>query len=203
MGNFPVNLRGSEEAMSDYSTHNDQELIKLLKAEDHIAFNEIYKRYWKKLFTIAANKLDDLSEAEDIVQQLFVSIWERRNELEIASSLSSYLAVAVKYRIFKSLAKQSRISHFSDEQAAQTVFEIEDNSTQNWLEFQEVRSRLNQLVATLPEKCRLVYQLSKEQGYSQKQVAEKLDISERTVQAHMSRAYKTLKTGLKNFFISL
>lgn len=189
--------------MAGYNGFTDQELINFIKSDDHVAFAEIYKRYWKKLFTIAANKIDNFSEAEDIVQQLFITIWERRAELEIVSSLSSYLGVAVKYRIFKSLAKASRTAHFSSDKAAEESLEIADNSTQDWLEFQEVRQRLSQLVATLPEKCRLVYQLSREQGYSQKQVAEKLNISERTIQAHMNRAYKTLKTGLKTFFIFL
>jgi len=187
---------------ADYNKYNDQELIGHLKSDDHAAFAEIYKRYWKKLFTIAANKVDDFSEAEDIVQQLFVTIWERRAELEIYS-LSSYLAVAVKYRVFKSLAKTSQTEHFASETLATQVLEIADNSTQDWLEFQEVKLRLDQLIAELPEKCRLVYQLSREQGYSQKQVAEKLNLSERTIQAHMNRAYKTLKTGLKSFFIAL
>lgn len=189
--------------MGGYSAHTDQELIAFLKQGDHAAFAEIYKRYWKRLFIVVANKIDDFSEAEDIVQQLFVTIWERRGELEIAASLSSYLGVAVKYRIFKSLAKASRTAHYASDQAAEEALEVADDSTQQWLEFQEVRDRLSQLVATLPEKCRLVYQLSREQGYSQKQVAEELNISEKTVQAHMNRAYKTLKTGLKGFFLTL
>lgn len=189
--------------MAAYSIYTDQELVALLKEGNHSAFAEIYKRYWKKLFAAAANKVNDLSEAEDIVQQLFVTIWERRDELEIRTSLCSYLGVAVKYRIFKSLAKASRSSHYRSDQAAEEVLQVADDSTQQWLEFQEVRHRLDDLVATLPEKCRLVYQMSREQGYSQKQVAAALDISERTVQAHMNRAYKTLKTGLKSFFLTL
>ena len=189
--------------MAAYGDLSDLELTTLLKGGDHPAFAEIYKRYWKKLFTIAANKIDDFSEAEDIVQQIFVTIWERRSELEILSSLSSYLGVAVKYRVFKSLAKAARAAHYSSDEAVEEALEIADDSTQQWLEFQEVRQRLSQLVATLPEKCRLVYQLSREQGYSQKQVADELNISEKTVQAHMNRAYKTLKTGLKSFFLIL
>lgn len=189
--------------MEDVSKLSDEQLVALLKATNHAAFAEIYKRYWKKLFVVAVNKIDDFSEAEDLVQQLFVTLWERRSALEIVSSLSSYLAVAVKYRVFKSIARASRSIHFSSEDAAGQTLEIADNSTQDWLEFQEVSARLNQLVISLPEKCRLVYQLTREQGYSQKQVAEALNISEKTVQAHMNRAYKTLKTGLKSFFMML
>ncbi len=191
------------QAMGYFSELSDEELTALIKVDDHAAFAEIYKRYWKKLFVLAANKIDNFSEAEDIVQQIFVTIWERRAVLTIVSSLSSYLAVAVKYSIFKRLSKLARNAHYTSDAAAEEALEIADHSTQNWLEFQEVKQRLTQLVATLPDKCRLVYQLTREQGYSQKQVAEALDISERTVQAHMNRAYKTLRTGLKIFFISL
>ena len=189
--------------MAKYSTHSDQELLDLLKKDDDAAFTEIYNRYWKKLFTAASNKLDDLAEAEDIVQQVFITIWNRRAVLEITSSLASYLAVAVKYHVFKSLDKNFKRRQFIGDDAAAAILEVADDSTRQWVEFQEVRERLALLVAALPEKCRLVYQLSREQGYSQKQIAAELDISEKTVEAHMSKAIKSLKTGLKSFFVAL
>ena len=159
-------------------------------------------RYWEKLFSVAAHKIRDLSEAEDIVQQLFINLWSRRAVLEITSSLNSYLAVAVKYRILKSLDKSYRTRHFTDG-VVDEALEIIDNSTQEWLEFQEVKLRLQKLVDSLPDKCRLVYKLSKEEGMSQKQIAESLDISENTVESHMGRALKTIKGGLKCFFLTL
>lgn len=189
--------------MNDVSKLSDNELVALLKATDHAAFAEIYKRYWQKLYATAVHKIDDFSEAEDLVQQLFVTLWERREQLEISSSLSSYLAVAVKYRVFKSLAKASRYAHFASEQAVEEAIGTTDNSTQEWLEFEEVRHRLAELVATLPDKCRLVYQMTREEGLSQKQTAEILNISEKTVQSHMNSAYKVLKNGLKRFFLML
>jgi RNA polymerase sigma-70 factor (family 1) len=189
--------------MAMYSAHSDQELLDLLKKDDEAAFTEIYNRYWKKLFTAASNKLDDLAEAEDIVQQVFITIWNRRAVIEITSSLASYLAVAVKYHVFKSLDKNFKRRQFAGDDAAAAILEIADDSTRQWLEFQEVRERLGLLVAALPDKCRLVYQLSREQGHSQKQIAAELDISEKTVEAHMGKAIKSLKAGLKSFFVTL
>ena len=115
----------------------------------------------------------------------------------MVSTLSSYLAVAVKYRVYKALARISKTMHYGDDQANEAALDVLDDSTQQWLEFNEVKKQLSMLVDSLPEKCRLVYQLS------QKQVAEELDISEKTVKNHMNRAYKTLKTGLRSFFVSL
>ncbi len=189
--------------MLDYSNHTDQELTALLKSGDHSAFTEIYNRYWNILFISAANKLEDFHEAEDIVQQLFITIWNRRKVLEITSSLRSYLSVAVKYRVLKSLSKNFREKTFSDETAEAALSELEDDSTQQWLEFQEIRARLNVLIDEMPEKCQMVYRMSRELGMSQKQIASKMGLSEKTVEWYMSRALKALKLGLKNFFLTL
>ena len=79
--------------MRSYKKLSDAELTDLIRSEDRHAFTEIYNRYWKKLFTTAANKIDDLHEAEDIVQQIFITIWNRRTQLEIKTTLGAYLAV--------------------------------------------------------------------------------------------------------------
>jgi RNA polymerase sigma-70 factor (ECF subfamily) len=189
--------------MAAYGAYTDQELTALLKQGDRMAFTELYNRYWKKLFTAAANKIDDLQEAEDIVQQIFISIWNRREVLVINSSLASYLAVSVKYRILKSLDKSFKEMHYGDEAATAALLEVPDDSTREWLDFQEVNEQLNMLVEKLPEKCRLVYKLSREQGYTQKQISEQLNISAKTVEGHITHAIKSLKTGLRNFFLTL
>ena len=87
--------------MYNYDILDDKELIVLLQKNDRNAFTEIYNRYWKKLFSVAANKIKDLPEAEEIVQDIFVSIWNRRDNLTVIDTLSSYLAVSVKYRVIK------------------------------------------------------------------------------------------------------
>ena len=189
--------------MAIYSKHTDQELIALLNRGDQTAFTEIYNRYWKKMFTVAANKIDDLQEAEDIVQQVFITIWKRREVLVIKSSLDSYLAVSVKYRVIKSLDKSLKDVHFSGDAATSALLEVADDSTRQWLEFQEIKDRLEILVDKLPEKCKLIYQLSRDKGYTTKQISEELSISEKTVEGHMTNALKALRTGLKSFFLTL
>ncbi|SMC38238.1 RNA polymerase sigma-70 factor, ECF subfamily [Pedobacter africanus] len=183
-----------------YNTLSDGELVVLLKQDDRSAFTEIYNRYWKKLFTTAGQKVFELEEAREIVQNIFISLWERRDSLKIEGSLSAYLSVSVKYRIINSLDKHYIRKKYLD--SLPVVSEI-DNSTQEWLEFEELKERLSALVADLPEKCRLVFTMSREQGMSQKEIAQELDISEKTVEAHLGKAIKTLKTGLKSFLLSL
>jgi RNA polymerase sigma-70 factor (family 1) len=177
----------------------DSELLELLKQGDHKAFTEIYSRYWKSMLTVAANKTGDVDEAEEIVQNIFVSIWNRRKELEIRTSLKSYLSVSVKYQVMKVLANQHLMEYSAEENIGLTVFH--DYSAQYWLEFEELQEQLSELVGMLPDKCRLVFRLSRDLGYSQKEIAAELGISEKTVEAHLGKALKTLRQGLHYFMM--
>jgi len=184
--------------MEQYKNFTDIELVATLKTGDKTAFAEIYNRYWDKLFCIAGHKLDQLEDAEEVVQNIFISLWNRRAILNITSTLNSYLAVSVKYRVIKVLEKQYRQRKYTDSLGKQHGL---DDSTREWLEFTELKEQLEQLVQGLPEKCQLVYRMSREDGFSQKEIAGKLDISEKTVEAHLGKALKTIRSGL-NIFIS-
>lgn len=185
--------------MVSYAAYSDIELLDLLRSGDKAAFSEIYNRYWKKIFTVAANKIGQSEEAEEIVQDIFISMWNRRESITITTSLNAYLAVSVKYRVIKILAKRNLYNRYTDHSL--NILPQFDNSTQDWLEFEELKSRLALLVIQLPEKCRLVYKLSREEGMSQKQIAEEFGISEKTVEAHIGKALKHLRTGLGQLFL--
>ncbi|CAG5002333.1 hypothetical protein DYBT9275_02869 [Dyadobacter sp. CECT 9275] len=178
----------------------DSELLHLMQQGDEKSFTELFNRYWKTILVVAANKTGDLDEAEEIVQDLFVSLWNRREQLQLTSSLKNYLTVSVKYQVIKALAKRNNFQKFADHSLH--LNDILDDSTQEWLDFEELRHRLSELVAELPEKCRLVYQLSRDAGYSQKQIAEELGIAEKTVEAHLGKALRTLRTGLNQFLFT-
>lgn len=182
-----------------YVSFSDIELLDLIRLGDKMAFSEIYGRYWKKVFTVASNKIGQLEEAEEIVQDIFISLWDRRESIIITTTLNAYLAVSVKYRVIKILAKRSLYNKYADYNL--NVVPILSNSTEDWLEFEELKSRLELLVSNLPEKCRLVYKMSRENGMSQKQIAEEFCISEKTVEAHIGKALKVLRTGLGQIFL--
>jgi RNA polymerase sigma-70 factor (family 1) len=187
--------------MTAYFSYNEAELLGLLRAGDREAFTEIYNRYWKVLFHIAANKSGSLPEAEELVQDLFLDIWKRREQLEIATNLKSYLAVALKYRVINLLARRNKRRRY--EQYAGKKLSIADTSTEQWLGFHELDECIAALVAELPDKCRLVYQLKKEKGYSQRDIALHLQISEKAVEAHITRALKLIRTGIRYLFFLL
>ena len=185
--------------MSLYASYSDIELLDLIRLGDKIAFSEIYGRYWKKVFTVATNKIGQPEEAEEIVQDIFISLWNRRESIIITTSLNAYLAVSVKYRVIKILAKRNHYLKYADHSLNE--FPVISNSTEDWLEFEELKSRLELLVSHLPEKCRLVYIMSRENGMSQKQIAKEFGISEKTVEAHIGKALKVLRTGLGQIFL--
>lgn len=186
--------------MLSYSDIADKDLLALLMQGDEVAFTEIYTRYWKKLFVIASHRLHSFEDAEEIVQDIFVSLWNRRHQLEVQSDLSSYLAVSVKYRVIKMLDRHYNAKRYID---SMMTNELIDDSTQELLAFEELREELAKYVQELPEKCQLVFRLSREDGYSQKQIATELGISEKTVESHLGKAFKTLRTKLAGFMVTL
>jgi RNA polymerase sigma-70 factor (ECF subfamily) len=101
--------------------------------------------------------------------------------------------------VIKILAKRNQYNKYAIH--SQNLLPSAANSTDDWFEFVELRSRLEILVAKLPEKCRLVYKASREEGYSQKQIAQEFGISEKTVEAHIGKALKSLRTGLGQVFL--
>jgi RNA polymerase sigma-70 factor (family 1) len=188
--------------MLPYNSYSDQELMVLLKQNDDKAFTEIYNRYWEKLFSVAGNKLSNLELAEELVQNIFLDLWNRREQIEITVALNFYLASAMKYKVIDARLKRSREANY--QKYSLKHFSEEDRSTEQYLSFKELKNQLMMLVAQLPEKCQLVYKLSKEDGFSQKEIAWKLHLSEKTVESHLSRASKSLRTSLSKilFFIS-
>ncbi|MBV7529450.1 RNA polymerase sigma-70 factor [Chitinophaga sp. sic0106] len=180
--------------------YTDHELLGLLQTSDHRAFNEIYRRYWDKLYYLAAKKLQELEEAESIVQDVFVDLWHRREQLRIHENLEGYLVVAVKYRIINYLARQDRFRSY--QQYISTRQNINDSTTEDWISFEDLREWLFKMVAQLPEKCRMAYQL-REEGFTQKEIAQQMQISEKTVETHISRALKAIRASISQRLSSL
>jgi len=181
---------------------DDDKLVQLLRKGNDAAFTEIYHRYWNKLFSVAAHKLHyDLKLAEELVQDIFLDLWHRRELLDIRGSLSIYLAAAMKYKVIDARLKLQRQRAYAESLAATAP--AGDTSTEKQVSFDELQHRLSALVSNLPEKCQLVYKLSREAGYSQKEIAHQLSISEKTVESHLARAVKTLRLGLKQFLTHL
>ena len=172
----------------------DEHLTQLLSTQDSPeAFEELYNRYWDKCLTLARHKLGSETDAEEIVQQVFLNIWRARKTIQLTHSFRTYISSCIKYETMACLARQKKQEKFRlSLRPAEAV-----NHTQDWLDYECARQQLEATVKLLPEKCRFVFLLSRENGFSEKQIAKALEISPKTVQAHMTKALKLLRTNLQ------
>jgi RNA polymerase sigma-70 factor (family 1) len=180
--------------LSSYISLSDQQLISLLKEGDEKAYTEIYTRYWEKLFIVAHNRLKDASEAEEVVQDVFYSIWKRKATLDLIYTLSTYLSVAVKYQVIN---RQSKLHYKAIHEDIQHNTGPAIETTDLWFAEKELKEQINEAIAKLPEKCRIVFLKSREEHKSNSEIAEELKVSEKNVEAHITRALQTLKKTLK------
>jgi RNA polymerase sigma-70 factor (family 1) len=180
--------------MQLYSQFTDLELAGLLSEGDKEAFREIYIRYWNKLYVIARNRLRNSEEAEEVVQDIFCNLWRKRLSFTLTKGFSNYFAVAVKFTVIDLLAKKARQTSY--ERDALYSFSENDNSTVQTIELHELEKQLQETILSLPEKCQIVFRLRYEKGYSQNQISHELNISEKTVEAHLAKARKTLRGAL-------
>ena len=179
----------------------DEQLLASLKDDDEYAFREIYNKYWRKLYIVAANRVDSEQDAEEIVQDIFAALWIRRKCIVITDDgLGKYLTASVKYRVIKTLGKYAIKQNYLNSIPTSRCI---DDSTQQWLAFEELKDELARYVKQLPDKCQLVFKMSRELGYSQKQIAAELSISEKTVEAHLQKAFKILRSKLASILLTL
>lgn len=178
--------------------NSDEQLLQQLQLERNaVAFTILYERYWEKLVTIAYIRLQSTMDAQEVVQEVFLDIWKRSENIHIKHSFNTYISAALKYKIITFLAKRK---NEADRQAKLKLTEM-DSSTEQWLSYQQLKDELESSIQSLPEKCRLVFRLSREKGLSEKEIAATLNISLKTVESHMSKALRALRASLRHLHI--
>jgi len=182
-----------------YSTYTNPALLKLLSESDELAFTELYNRFWKKLFTISYNRLKEKESAEDIVHDVFASLWKNRHQIEIAA-LENYLATATKYAVLTKIKSFERERRYMSSFATAPVIEMQVESTLHYKRLLEI---VKQEVEKLPEKCRLVFNYSRQQGMPVKEIAKELHISPKTVENQLNKALKQIKMAARPFLTLL
>lgn len=181
--------------MATGTVYSDQELVRLLGKGDKIAYTEIYNRYWKKLLAIAYHHTKDKSAAEEIVQEVLISLWDRRTALHI-EVLEYYLATAIKFAVFKSYTRKRRHDEIAQYYYTEST-ESAEEVPEEMIEARFLKEYIDGVVEQLPEKCRLVFKYSRNEYKSNLEIAEELSISEKAVEAHITRAIKHLRGTLR------
>lgn len=180
-----------------YNAYTDNQLARLLKTADHAAYNEIYNRYWGILYRHALRMLDDTDLAKDVIQDVFTMLWVKGKELELNTSLSSFLYASVRNRTMNQIDHSKVRDNYIS--SLETAIEEGEATTDLLLMEKELAKRIEAELSLLPEKMRRVFELSRIHDYSYKQISEELNISDNTVKKQMSNALKILRMKLHLF----
>lgn len=173
-------------------------MLELLRSGDETAFTELYKRYWERLYVVASHTLGSHQEAEEAVHDVFLKIWKMRETIVIRETLQQYLAVAVKYEVISRLRKQLRRRQLFEKFEQDAV--VINDPTGEFIREKELLAELETTIRALPEKCQIVFRLSRGQGYTHREIARELGLSENTIESHMSRALHTLRNRFQRIF---
>ena len=188
--------------MFSYSALSDIELTELLKNGDAAAYTVIYNRYFDALYIHAYRRLNNKEEAQDIIHELFTQLWTKRTAIDIKSSLASYLYSAVRNKILDLIAHQQ--VEFKYMSSLQDFMIHGTCITDHRVREKQLAELIEKGIADLPPKMKEVFELSRKEKLSHKEIAEKLNLSEETVKKQVSNALKILRVKLGTMlFITL
>ncbi|WP_342646116.1 sigma-70 family RNA polymerase sigma factor [Mucilaginibacter sp. CSA2-8R] len=169
---------------------SDAALLQQIKQDDHLAFDELFERYWEKMFKAAWSRLSDEAAAQDVVQEIFIKIWQRRQVLEIHISLEYYLLSAVRLSVIDYFRLQ-KVSRQRMEDALQRIEILEDSIHAN-AGYLELEHTLAEAVSHMPEMLQRIYEL-RSSNHSVKAIAVKLGLAEQTVKNYISEVLRRLR----------
>ena len=185
--------------MQKYAELSDEDLLILFQEDSEGVFKEIYNRYWSQLYSAAYRRVKLREVSQEIVQDIFTSLWIHRDELHVKTSLTGYLLTAVKYRV---------LNHFEKEMVRRNyrnlILNMSDqnpNLTEEAVFYEDLTRRLDQEVAQFSPKCKEVFELSRKSYKSNKEIADLMNISVKTVENHLTKALQILRIQFKEVMV--
>lgn len=171
---------------------SDQELMDLLQEGNRHAFTELYNRYWEKMLSIAWNNTHDKAVAEDIVHEVFISLWKERNNFNIIN-VGGFLATKIKFVVFKNYRKEHRRSKLAEANYQFCDICLDEEK----LDALFLKEYIDGIVENMPDRCKMVFKYSREAGMKNCEIASALNISEKGVEANLTRALKIIRNKLE------
>lgn len=181
---------------NSYASWPDAALLTALPAGEEGAFEEIYKRYCYRLFTVAYRKLKSREVAEELVQDLFTGLWSKRASHQI-QQLDHYLFAALRYRIINYIKQQEVKAGY--EFYCQVCLASTTTNTEDAVALKDLTAALAAGLSRLPEKSQEVFRLSRFEHYTISEISLRLNLSEKTVEYHLTKSLKLLREGLQDF----
>lgn len=176
---------------------SQKDIVQKIKQGNIKAFEAVFRELYSPLTGYANKIINDHDKAEEIVQDVFYTIWKKREKLNISSSFKSYLYKSVQnsclqliqHEMVKEKHRQFVINRDGDRQP----------NPHEVLEVQEINIAIKKTLATLPERCREIFKMNRFEGLKYKEIAEKLSISQKTVEANITKALKHLRKNLRQY----
>ena len=177
-------------------TGSDNQIFEAIKGDDNGAYEMVFREYYRPMTAYAFRFLNDLSESESIVQEVFLRLWQKRREIMITSSLQHYLFRSVKNQCINQIEHNKIKTGYQ----VMVINNEEDRSeySEFFLEF-GLKKRIEAAIAALPEKRQEIFRLAREDGLKYREIADRLEISVKTVETQMTLALKQLRESLKEF----
>ncbi|MFN8355416.1 MAG: sigma-70 family RNA polymerase sigma factor [Spirosomataceae bacterium] len=175
---------------------DDERLVGFLQEGKISAFEEIYRRYWYKLFSIAYHQTGVREEAEELVQEVFLAVWNRREEVVIRQ-LDLYLTIAIKNQVYDYFKSQISYRKYQEYLIFQEIHQ--NYSIDEIVNFTELSAAVESVLSRLPEKSAEVFKRSRFENQSVREIAHSLNLSEKAVEYHLTKSVKFLKEQLKAY----
>jgi len=175
---------------------NEVECVNKIRSGDSAAFEELFNLYCQQLINFSRNYVADKQIAENIVQDVFVSVWQNRKNLDPTKMIKAYLFTAVKNNSLKYI-RHMKIENKGIEGSAAYI--IDDESPDKKLDGKELELKIHQAVNELPEKCMEIFKMNRFENLKYAEIAAILDISIKTVETQMGRALNKLRESLKPY----
>lgn len=183
------------------ASHTDEQLIDLIKAGNKVAFDKVFRQYYQYLCNFAFQFLKEKEASEEVVQDFFFKLWDKREDLSIQSSLKSYLFRSVQNRCLnqiKHLTIKEKYKTYNQEQ-----IHLQENTPSDYAVEVELAEKISLSIEALPKERQRIFNLSRNEGLKYKEIAEQLDISVKTVESQMGKALKFLREQLAEYLPSL
>ena len=181
------------------NTIHPEGIIRRLKQDDKTAVDDLFSYYYPRLYQFSKSILKIEGEIEDVLQEVFLKIWLNRHKIQHTETFNAYIFTITKHEVLNLIRSKLKDSKFREQLYLFAV--AEEYQFQNKLEFEEIRSGIDRIVSNLPEKRQQIFILSRTNGLSNKEIAQQLDISEKTVEDHITHAIKKIKSSLKEMGI--
>lgn len=179
------------------SSEQDLELLQLVKSDDLKAYETIFRMYYQRLYHFAYSYLRDQMPSEDVVQGIFLYLWESRDRIEIKTTLKTYLYAAVKNKCLNyikyEIPRKLELEESHLERVTTSPIEKEEDT-------EKMRRHISVEINKLPNKCRQIFVLSRNGGLTYEEIAEEMEISIKTVESQMSIALKKLRESLRPLY---